>query len=90
MDAEALKIILRLKEENITLKRALDECGDFLLGKRHSIGNYGMPEVDWFAQRIAPLAGTLQIVYIDKNGRETDSPFDKKGDPHLFKYVHKQ
>jgi hypothetical protein len=44
MDAEALKIILELQEENTLLHRAIDDATVMLArGKKHTTLKYGIP-----------------------------------------------
>lgn len=52
MEAEALNTILKLKEENIILKRAFDECGALLSSGRLPISAYGIQEADWFMRQL--------------------------------------
>ena len=63
MDAEALKIILSLKEENALLKRAIADATIVLQGrKNHIVIEYGMPDVSFLFSEIRSILNDFQNI----------------------------
>jgi hypothetical protein len=83
MDSETLKIILKLQEENMLLKRAFDECRVLLSEGTPPIGEYDSPEVRMFMRQL--FDHVYPVTYLDRNGNQTDRAFDEGGNPNTPK-----